>query len=481
MRKLAPRSLSMPALVLAGFSAVALPLMAVIFVAAIYLDRLALESERLVLSGIQVTRLSDNLADKINAMERNARQYQILGEPALIDLCGVRQQEFAATLSLLEKLEIEEMSEWDLDQMRKDSEAIVLALRSNTPQSPELARELERFERLRKMEAHIDSEGDRFIDSELGALQKTARDAQRFLVFPSVVLIPGALLMMLLLTLLIVRPIRQLADAIHRIGEGRFSQPVPLDGPPEIEALGLKLNWLRERLGALEQDKNRFLRHMSHELKTPLASMREGTELLLDGTVGELNSGQREVAGILHGSGIELQYLIENLLDFGQWQEKKAQLKIQVFELSPVIRFVLRRHQLTAGAKQLDVHTELADFSLKADRDRLRMTLDNLVSNAVKFSPPQGSIHIRTALAENQVIIEVADTGPGIPVAERQKIFEPFYQGKAPQLGHVLGTGIGLSVVWECVRAHGGTIEIIDGEYPGAHFRIRLPREPADA
>ena len=109
------------------------------------------------------------------------------------------------------------------------------------------------------------------------------------------------------------------------------------------------------------------------------------------------------------------------------------------------------------------------------------MTLDNLVSNAVKFAPPGGDIYIKTGMDEHQVTIEVADTGPGIPASERQRIFEPFYQGKAPQTGHVLGTGIGLSVVWECVRAHGGSIEIVDGQYPGAHFRIKLPKEPSGA
>jgi two-component system sensor histidine kinase GlrK len=392
-----------------------------------------------------------------------------------------RQVEFSATLDLLQKLAIPEVSDWGLEQMRSDSVAIVNSLRNHPPQSPELDSELARFERLRQMEARIATEANLFIDKELTSLQKTAVNAQRFLVFPSIILIPAALTLVLLFTFLIVRPVRQIADAIHQIGEGRLSDPLTIGGPPEIRELGQKLDWLRDHLQTLEQDKNRFFRHMSHELKTPLASMREGTELLLDGTVGELAEGQREVANILHASGIELQYLIENLLDFGEWQEKRARLTLQVFDLSQVVRFVLRRHQLAAGAKQLRIHARQSEIRIKADRERLRMTLDNLVSNAVKFAPPGGEIHIVTTEDEQQVTIDVADTGPGIPPTERQRVFEPFYQGRAPQSGHVLGTGIGLSVVWECVRAHGGTIDIIDGQYPGAHFRIRLPKEPASA
>jgi two-component system sensor histidine kinase GlrK len=119
------------------------------------------------------------------------------------------------------------------------------------------------------------------------------------------------------------------------------------------------------------------------------------------------------------------------------------------------------------------------DVSFDADRAKLRLILDNLLSNAVKFTPEGGTITLLGRREGDYVVIEVADSGPGIPAEERDRVFEAFYQGATPQGGLVRGTGIGLSVVHEFVLAHGGSIEIVDGEFPGAHFRLRLPAPAA--
>jgi two-component system sensor histidine kinase GlrK len=109
-----------------------------------------------------------------------------------------------------------------------------------------------------------------------------------------------------------------------------------------------------------------------------------------------------------------------------------------------------------------------------ADRGKVRLMLENLLSNAIKYSPRGGIIYLRARRREQQLVLEVADTGAGIPEADRAHIFEAFYTGRSPG-GHVKGTGIGLSVVNEFVSVHQGTIELVDGEFPGAHFRIRMP------
>ena len=124
------------------------------------------------------------------------------------------------------------------------------------------------------------------------------------------------------------RPIRQIDSAISQLGKGTFSKAIAVRGPTDLVDLGRQLEWLRMRLLELAQERNRFLRHMSHELKTPLASIREGTELLMDGAVGELDSAQREVTTILRDNGIKLQQLIENLLSFSAWQARHSGLEI---------------------------------------------------------------------------------------------------------------------------------------------------------
>jgi two-component system sensor histidine kinase GlrK len=283
-------------------------------------------------------------------------------------------------------------------------------------------------------------------------------------------------------TYLFGRPIRAIDRSIAELGRGTFSRPIVIRGPTDLERLAKQLEWLRMRLLELAQEKNRFLRHMSHELKTPLANIREGTELLMDGAVGELQSGQREVTAILRENGMKLQRLIENLLSFSAWQAKSIGLEISEFKLRPLVKTVLENQQLTLVAHRVRLDVQVEDLTPRADRAKLRLILDNLLSNAIKFTPRGGTICIHAHGEREQLLLDVIDSGPGIPAEDRGRIFEAFYQGKTPQGGHVKGTGIGLSVVTEFVTAHSGSIEIFEAKSGGAHFRVRLPlRQPVAA
>jgi two-component system sensor histidine kinase GlrK len=242
----------------------------------------------------------------------------------------------------------------------------------------------------------------------------------------------------------------------------------------DLAKLGRQLEWLRMRLLELAQERNRFLRHMSHELKTPLANIREGTELMMDGAVGNLQSGQREVMAILHENGLRLQRMIENLLSFSAWQASSVGLEISEFRLRPLVKQIIENQQLALLSQRVRLEVNVEDLTVEADRGKVRLILENLLSNAIKYTPRAGTIHIRARANGKELVLEVGDSGPGVPVDERKQVFEAFYTGKAPG-GHVKGTGIGLSVVMEFVVAHHGQVDIVDGEWPGAHFRIRMP------
>jgi two-component system sensor histidine kinase GlrK len=214
---------------------------------------------------------------------------------------------------------------------------------------------------------------------------------------------------------------------------------------------------------------------MSHELKTPLANIREGSELLVEGAVGGLAPEQREVAGILRDNSLRLQRLIENLLSYSEWQARRGKLEISEFDLRPLVQATIDSHQLAIVARRIRVESDLADLRLQADRPKLRLVIDNLLSNAIKFTPDGGTITLRAAEDRDWLQLDVADTGPGIAPEDRGHIFEAFYQGATPAGSLVRGTGIGLSVVQEFVRAQGGSVELVDGEARGARFRVRMP------
>jgi two-component system sensor histidine kinase GlrK len=217
---------------------------------------------------------------------------------------------------------------------------------------------------------------------------------------------------------------------------------------------------------------------MSHELKTPLANIREGTELLLDGAVGELEPEQREVTDILRMNGLKLQQLIENLLSFSAWQSKNEVLTRSEFALRALVIQVAKAQRLALKSAQIQLRLDVADVIVTADRDKIRTVLDNLLSNAVKFTPRGGVVTIRAQSTPDSFVLEFADTGPGIPEDESPRIFEAFFQGHQEQGGHIAGTGIGLSVVLECIQAHNGSVELVNSEeFSGAHFRIHIPQK----
>jgi two-component system sensor histidine kinase GlrK len=406
-------------------------------------------------------------------LERSARLYLVLTDPSVLAAFRQHDQRISSDAAALHgelrgdqaRAQLQQFED-ALDQIR----SLVLV----NPGRRAAGQLSQTFTQLSDLAGGIADLSNRQIDEDVQSLQQQTDHERRELIQDSTLLLPLVLVVVLLFALRLSRPLRQIDRAIGELGRGNFSRAVTVSGPIDLERLGHQLEWLRHRLLELAQERNRFLRQMSHELKTPLANIREGTELLMDGAVGELGSGQREVTAILRDNGIKLQRLIENLLSFSAWQSNSTGLDLSEFRLRPIVKQVLENQQLTLVSQRvrLDVHVE--DVTLCADRGKIRLILENLLSNAIKYSPRGGVIYLRALTSGEELILEVADSGPGIPQEDRARIFEAFYTGRAPA-GHVRGTGIGLSVVNEFVNVHKGTIEVVDGEFPGAHFRMHMP------
>ena len=460
---------------LIGFTIVAAPLLFAIVNAAVQMNHLSSRSEQLVVQGVRGTRHNQRMFEEIGALERTARLYQIIGSADLLDVYARNQQRLVATLNELLTLPLDAESRKQALDIQDEAQRLQKELKLSAPNSTRMADLINAFPAVSDMASKLSNRVSEQIDTELNSLQEATQLAQRNLFWQTLALVPLTLAVVGVFTYLFGRPIRAIDRAISELGRGTFSRPIAIRGPADLERLATQLEWLRGRLLDLAQEKNRFLRHMSHELKTPLANIREGTELLMDGAVGELQSGQREVTAILRENGMKLQRLIENLLSFSAWQAKSVGFEISEFKLRPLVKSVLENQQLTLVAQRvrLDVHVE--DLTPTADRGKVRLILDNLLSNAIKFTPRGGTISIHARGEREQLVLDVMDSGPGIPPEERNRIFEAFYQGKTPQGGHVKGTGIGLSVVTEFVNAHGGSIEIFEAKAGGAHFRVRLP------
>ena len=473
LASLRPRSLS--GLILLGFAIVALPLLLGTISAAIEMRNLASASERLVVNGVAATQYTQALVRQVSSLERTARLYQIIPRPALLETFKQNRNLLVETLNSFSRLPGDPDRTQVIERMRVTIAAITDGINAKAP--ARLASALRQFTDLSKDAGQLSTLASAQTDSELKQLQSETEQARRRLFWQASALVPVTLALIVFFAFFLARPIRQIDEAISNIGHGHLTEPVAVKGPSDLEALGRQLEWLRLRLTDIAEERNKFLRHMSHELKTPLANIREGSELLVEGAVGSLNGEQREVAGILRDNSLRLQRLIENLLSYSEWQAKRVGLDLSEIRLLPLVKSAIETYQLPINAHRQRLDLQVDDLALHADRAKLKLILDNLISNAVKFTPEGGTITVRAHQDEaaTQVVLDVADTGPGIPEAERARVFEAFYQGATPQGGLVRGTGIGLSVVQEFVHAHGGSVELVDGEFPGAHFRLRLP------
>ena len=470
-----PRSLN--GLILIGFGFVALPLIIAVLGALFNLDRVAEQSERLVTTGVSAAENNRRLEEQMSSLERVARQYQVLQNPESLQLMA---QDLASLQSQLDDMAplLEQANATRLAaSIGAGASSIIAELSDTRLNQDQLTATIARFAPLRQRVARLTGVTTALVDAELSKMQETARKAQRFSAWQVAALIPGTIILVSIFTLLVARPIRQIDAAIGQLGESGFSKPIKIKGPTDLERLGRQLEWLRLRLLELAQEKNKFLRHMSHELKTPLANIREGTELLLDGSVGDLDSPQREVTDILRMNGLKLQQLIENLLSFSAWQAKSEVLTVSDFALRAQVISVAKSQRLALKVANIQLKLEVDDIIVKADQDKIRTVLDNLLSNAIKFTPRGGLITVRASRTRSSFVLEFGDSGPGIPDDESPRIFEAFFQGRREQGGQVGGTGIGLSVVLECIQAHNGSVELIDTEeFPGAHFRIHIPQ-----
>jgi two-component system sensor histidine kinase GlrK len=462
-------------LCLASFVMVAAPLIGALAYSAWHSERLAEQSRHAVFNASQAARASRTLVNRIGSIERLA----LLDDPRLAGDLGRVHASFAQVADELLQLPLEEGQRSALRRTVAQEQALYDLL-ANAKRArdrrgvPALAAELA------ENASEVLAISTRVADREVLRLRTDAEGVQRQLVLLVIFSTAVALGLALLLTRYIARPIAELDAAIRQLGGADFAQPIAVRGPDDLKTLGERLDWLRRRLAEVEAEKNRFLRHLSHELKTPLTAVREGAELLNDGIGGPLSDAQRRVVEIMRDNSIKLQRLIEDLLDYQRALHAAAALEVKSVDLEALLTDCVKPHELAAQAKGLRLVIDSQSGTVQADREKLRSVVDNLVGNAVKFTPPGGNVSVLARSSGSEALIDVIDTGPGVPAEERESIFDSFFRGRAKASSRVEGSGLGLAIAREFVEAHGGRISVVGGG-SGAHFRVALPRNPLPA
>ena len=446
-------------LLLVAFLLIALLLGGTALRALVILERLVAQSGDVADHALALNAAGQALAARTAGMERTARQSLVLNDTLLRRRF---EDEWRAAQGALAQMTQAGLAGDAAAQWRRQSQGIAALLQG--PAETALDREraaAAEFRELEGINARLLAGVQVLVEDRDRALRQQLGQERRRLMQQVWAAIALAAALAVGFGIWLARPFKRLERAIVGLGENRLDYPIDIPGPSDVRRVSQQLDWLRLRLMELDADKARFLRHVSHELKTPLAALREGAALLEDGVAGRLTPDQQDVVRILRQNTLTLQGHIEALLRFNAAAFEARQLQRRRTDLRALLQEQVEAQRLQWQARRLAVRVEGA-------------AVGNLLSNAIRFSPAGGSVRLGLSGAGAAVCIDIEDQGPGIAEADRERVFEPFYRGERQPEDAVRGSGIGLSIVQEYVAAHGGRVHLLPSA-EGGHFRIELP------
>ncbi len=418
-------------------------------------------------SSVDSVKRAENMQNLVIDIERAVRQFGILRTDSLSTL---------ATTHLLNYQQMLQQVCLDLDApllCQAQATQVTTLLQnflhaSNEELSPTL-------QTLRQQQQQLTEQIWQRLEQRLQTQQSFVVDAQNQLAWQSVTLVVLTLLLVLWAQARIASPIKQLDTMIRSIGQASHHFPhEQVVGPRELTELGEQLRWLASRLQQLEALRLILLRHASHELKTPLSSIKEGCALLSEQLVGPLNGQQMEVVTLLNGSADRLSQLTEQLLDYNRLLQQ-AKPEFAWHDSQQLLDSCFADHALSLQQRRQFIQLDCQLPRIYTDAMLFRRILDNLINNAQAYGGEGSPVWVVLKPHEKFMLLDVANNGTPIPAELRAKLFEPFQRGKAPRFDAVQGSGLGLSIVSDCARLLGGMAEIIDVNYADVCIRVRLP------
>jgi two-component system sensor histidine kinase GlrK len=464
---------SFTVLLLLAFALVALPLVGGMLNTSFILDKLVRESHRSVATTVTATRTTRQLVDGVDALQRAAVQSYVLEDPRLLRSVVDAHRYLQVSIAVLQGVGLDADQHQKLENFAAAETGLYRQLGAKQPGNSErLVVLAPQFDRLHALAVSLIAVGNQVIDRQTASLQSMADSARQTLLWQGVAMIPLSLFLALVFSWLINRPVKQLARTIRRLGDNNLAPAEAISGPRDLAYLGEQIDWLRRRLIELEGQKVLFLRHVSHELKTPLAALREGVELLADEVGGELSSQQVEITQIMRSNVGELQRLIEELIGYSRTIHQPEPIVAEALPLQDLLAAALLRHDLVIKSKELEISIIVQGIRLLGDRKKLETVFNNLLSNSIRFSPRQAKVEVRAALEGRSARITICDQGPGVQEQDRPFIFRPFFQGGVQPSGPVRGSGLGLAIVKEYVEAHDGQVSLVDHPPWGACFQV---------
>jgi len=449
-------------------------------------------------SGQTLTAISDRLRaisntqlTRIGEMSVTAEKYAVTHDQGYLEKFSQLADVFGSELRRLESLELTEQERarvvslagrWRLVEHRA---RLLSDAGAALPVAPEDLLGLQQaLDSVRVGTQLMGEASQRAMTRELAASERAARAAERVSGLTAVMAVILSALLAVLLIRSIVRPLGRLADGTREISAGRFGYRIDGDGGDEFSEVARDFNSMAERLEQLDRMKRDFVSNVSHDLKTPLSSIQETTVAILDQLAGPLSERQRRLLELNQESGRRLSSMIAKLLELSRLES----VRTPTFELVDLVPLACRATDRANAARSLrqgesvggpvaTVADPKRQVLVRADAEGITQLLDNLIENAVKFSPSDGrvTVTIESDAGDTNVILSIADEGPGIPDADKERVFERFYQTETGRAVRSRGVGLGLSICRHIAGVHGGRIWVSDNAPRGAVVNVWLP------
>ena len=273
------------------------------------------------------------------------------------------------------------------------------------------------------------------------------------------------------------RPIHKISEAAKVIADGNFEKRIAVKSKDEISQLAESFNYMAERLNDHEEHRREFIANISHDLRSPLTSIKGFLRAIIDGTIEEEH--REKYLNIIMDETDRVAKLANDILDISKAQNIGIELNTVDFDVNELIKHTAALFESTAAKNNIEMNMEFSDAKLfvDADREKIQRVIYNLLDNALKFTQPQGVVQIETKidLFMEKAHIKIKDNGIGMSVEEQKRVFDRFYKVDESRGGDKNGSGLGLSIVREFIKAHGETVEIISEPGKGCEFRFALP------
>lgn len=294
------------------------------------------------------------------------------------------------------------------------------------------------------------------------------------------------------------RPLKKLETITQHIARGDFESKIEVQSPAELAGLADAIMRMSSKLREIDEMKSGFISHISHELRTPLTSMNEANSLLLDKVAGELSPKQKHLLEIIKDGNLKLIDQINELLDLSKMEAGMMDYRLTNADISQLIDQCIENIKLLTDKKDIQILRSIEENLplVPMDIDKIKQVLNNLLSNAAKFTPEKGVVKVNAGLSlalhpkqgpkshnddDHFIQVRVSNTGVSIPEEHLTKIFDKFQQAEQETSGPVKGTGLGLSIAKHIIDAHRGEIWAEAGVENGSAFTFLLPLERKQA